>query len=620
MPHTSVQRPGTARLGDFTTDRRLFPLLGLGICAGTFGVISGWILLRMIWLINNLVYYGVWSARMLPPGGTLHSGHPALWTIFVPFLGAIVIGLMARFGSDKIRGHGIPEAIESIMLGGARLDLKVAILKPISSAISIGTGGPFGAEGPIIMTGGAAASLLGQCFSLSAAERKTVLVAGACAGMTAIFGTPLAAMLLAIEVLLFELKPRSVLPVAIACITAAVERGWCMTPVPLFPFSGGATIDMAHAAGWIGIGLIAGLAACLLTLIVYGVEDAFEHLPVHWMWWPALGAVIVGIGGWIDPTALGVGYPAIGRLMAGALTGIVAMRLILVKGAIWSVALGSGTSGGVLAPLLIVGGGIGAVLAPVMPHAAPGFWAVLAMAATLGSALGAPLTATLFAVELTGNHFILLPVFSACMASMTISVLLMKRSILTEKIARRGHHLNREYSIDPLTVTRVREIMRDKFEALRADMNVEDALQRFLSHEEGYMSFPVTDIENRILGMVTRSDILIWIRNGIPHQQRLGDMLDKRDLIRAYPEEMVDAIAAQMLERNIHQVPVIDREEHLVGLLSRADLLHAYNRVFITEKKRERFFMRKKTDIPPARADSSAPVPPTDVISEAGHP
>ncbi|MDE2336214.1 MAG: chloride channel protein, partial [Alphaproteobacteria bacterium] len=355
-----------------------------------------------------------------------------------------------------------------------------------------------------------------------------------------------------------------------------------------------------HAAGWIGIGLIAGLAACLLTFMVYGIEDVFEHLPIHWMWWPALGAIAVGIGGLIDPAALGVGYPAIGKLILGALTGVAAVGLVLAKGIIWSIALGSGTSGGVLAPLLIVGGGIGAVLSPVMPHAAPGFWAVLAMAATLGGALGAPLTATLFAVELTGNHVILLPVFAACMSSMAVSVLLMKRSILTEKIARRGHHLNREYSIDPLTVTRIREIMAKKVVTLSPDTLVGEVIQRFASHKEGYRAFPVVDAEGHVFGMVTRSDVLVWIGDETAHQRRLIDMIDGRDLVLAHPEEMADAIAIRMLEKNVSRIPIVDHDGHLVGIISRADLLHAHHRAFTTERKRERFFRRRKNSIPSA--------------------
>ncbi|MCU4159741.1 chloride channel protein [Acidiphilium sp. AL] len=584
---------GIADLGDFTTDKRLFPLSALALLAGTFGVAAGWILLRLIALINNISYYGIWSTRVMQPGGVPHHGHPALWTILIPVAGAVIIGIMARYGSEKIRGHGIPEAIEAIMLGNARLDLKVAILKPISSAISIGTGGPFGAEGPIIMTGGAAASLLAQCFSLTDAERKTLLVAGACAGMTAVFGTPVAAILLAVELLLFEWKPRSVLPVAIACITAAIERRYVLTPAPLFPYVGNVIIDPLHALGWVGLGLIAGLGSALLTMMVYAAEDGFLKLPIHWMWWPVLGGVVVGIGGIFDPLALGVGYPDIAKLLAGGLVGAAAIRLVLVKSVIWSVALGSGTSGGVLAPLLIMGGALGAVLAPFMPHAAPGFWAVVGMAAMMGGTMRSPLTSTLFAVELTGNHLILLPVITASMASMGVTVLLMKRSILTEKIARRGHHLTREYSVDPLAIARAGEIMATPVETLGSDMSIGDAIEYFLAPEPRHRAYPVTDENGDLAGLVSRADILAWIGNEADRAIPLGAALAHRRVVTAWEGEMAITVASRMITEDTPRIPVVDHEGRLQGIISRADLLRVHHRVVAAETKRERYFRRR---------------------------
>ncbi|GBR73684.1 chloride channel protein [Acidiphilium acidophilum] len=594
MNLTSKPPAGVTSLGDFTTDRRLFPLSALAVLAGTFGVAAGWLLLRMIGLINNLVYYGIWSAAMLPPGGAVHHGHIAAWTILIPAAGAVIIGIMARYGSEKIRGHGIPEAIEAIMLGGSKLDFKVAILKPISSAISIGTGGPFGAEGPIIMTGGAAASLMAQCVSLTDAERKTLLVAGACAGMTAVFGTPVAAILLAIELLLFELKPRSLVPVAVACITAAIERRFVLTPAPLFPYTGSVTVDPLHALGWVGLGLAAGFGSALLTIMVYGAEDYFEKLPIHWMWWPVLGGIVVGIGGLIDPLALGVGYPDIAHLLAGALIGGAALRLVLVKSVIWAVALGSGTSGGVLAPLLIMGGALGAVAAPILPHAAPGFWAVVGMAAMMGGTMRAPLTSTLFAVELTGNHLILLPVITASMASMAVTVLLMKRSILTEKIARRGHHLTREYSIDPLAVARAQDIMASPAETLAADMTIDAAIAFFLGVDAQHRAYPITDEAGRPIGLVSRADILAWLGNAVPRETSLATATAGRALVTAWSGEMAITIAARMITDDAPRIPVIDDAGRLCGIISRADLLRVHHRVVAAETKRERFFLRRR--------------------------
>ncbi len=309
----------------------------------------------------------------------------------------------------------------------------------------IGTGGPFGAEGPIIMTGGAVGSLIAQLLPVSDSERKTLLVAGAAAGMTTVFGTPIAAIMLAVELLLFEWSPRSFIPVAVAAVVAAVERDLLHMPSPIFPFAGTVGVSLAGLGGWVLIGVLAGLLSTVLTQLVYACEDGFLRLPIHWMWWPLLGGLVVGIGGLIEPQALGVGYDNIAGMLNGDVLPAAALMLLLVKAIIWSVALGSGTSGGVLAPLLIIGGAMGTALAGYMPEGGPGFWALLAMAATMGGTMRSPLTATFFAVELTGNTHVLLPLIAACGTAHAVTILLMKRSILTEKVARRGHHVVREY-------------------------------------------------------------------------------------------------------------------------------------------------------------------------------
>ncbi|MBU6448490.1 MAG: chloride channel protein [Rhodospirillales bacterium] len=561
----------------------------MGIVVGTGGVVAAWALLRLIAFGTSLAYWGHFGGVGAAPA------HLPVWTIAVPAVGGLAIGLMARYGSEKIRGHGIPEALEAIVLGGSRMGLKVAILKPISSAISIGTGGPFGAEGPIIMTGGAIGSLFAQFFALTNMERKTLLVAGACAGMTAIFGTPVAAMLLAIELLLFELKPRSFLPVAAACITAALERNCLLTPAPLFPFIGGVTVNPIHGIGWVGLGLATGFGSALLTITVYAAEDWFMRRKLHWMWWPALGGLLVGLGGLVDPRALGVGYPDIAQMLTGGLVGLSALRLMVVKAVIWSVALGSGTSGGVLAPLLIIGGGLGAVLAPWLPAAAPGFWAVLGMAAMMGGTMRAPLTATLFAVELTGNHEVLLPVITACMASYAVTVLVMRRSILTEKLARRGHHITREYSIDSASLARVREIMATPVETLSAATSVGDAIAFFLAPSHRHRSYPVVDEEQRLVGLVSRADILDWIGAQTPPTGCLAEILAKTATPSASPSETISAVAVRMMVRRAPRIPVVDPETRkLVGMISRGDLIKLRWKEFEAETVREAHFKRKR--------------------------
>jgi H+/Cl- antiporter ClcA len=382
--------------------------------------------------------------------------------VVVPVVGGLLVGLMARFGSDKIRGHGIPEAIEAILLHRAKVDPKIAILKPISAAIAIGSGGPFGAEGPIIMTGGAVGSLIAQWMHVTDAERTTLLVAGAAAGMSATFATPVAAILLAVELLLFEWRPRSLVPVAIASATAGILRVYWLGVGPLFQMPAiSNTHRITFAVGALLLGALLGLVSAAMSRLMYAFEDLFEHLHVHWMWWPALGGIGIGVGGLFFPRGLGVGYDNIAELLQGHTTIGLIVGILIAKSLMWAFSLGSGTSGGVLAPLLMIGGAVGAMVgylthAPVEIQA---FWALIGMGSMLAGSLGVPLTAILFSLEVTHCLPALLPLTMACVASYLVTALLMPRSILTEKLSRRGYHLTREYGVDPLELVIVKELM-----------------------------------------------------------------------------------------------------------------------------------------------------------------
>jgi CIC family chloride channel protein len=584
-PDSAVHRKDTLR--DFTADSRLLLLAAMAVVVGSTGAGAAWVLLRLIALFTNLAYF----QRLSIASVNFADVRLPLWTIVIPVIGSLIVGMIARFGSEKIRGHGIPEAIEAILIGQSRIEAKVAILKPLSSAIAIGTGGPFGAEGPIIMTGGALGSLFAQFFHLSSAERKTLLVAGAAAGMTAVFGTPLAAVLLAVELLLFEWKPRSFIPVAVAVVVATVWRPWLVGSGPLFPYAVIPTIP------WWGLGLcalagiIAGLQSALMTICLYGVEDLFRKLPIHWMWWPALGGIVVGIGGYIDPAALGVGYDNIRALLHGSLTMHAAIVLLIDKTGIWIVALSSGTSGGVLAPLLIVGGALGSLEAHFMPFGDAGFWALLGMAAILGGTMRAPLTSTLFAVELTGNSHVLLPLLVASVAAFCVTVLLMRRSILTERIARRGHHISREYTIDPFMQTRVEQIMARPVHTLAASIPVAEAVAFFMAAEgpRRHKGYPVVDAKDHLIGMVSRADVLRWMREGVDEATTLADVLADEEIFSAYADDLVGDLADRMAVADIGRVPVLDRTtKGIVGLVARRDLLRVRARVIREERERRR--------------------------------
>lgn len=577
-PHSNPEH-----LRDFTTDARVLLVAAIAVVVATAGLFAGIALLKLIRLATNIAYFGQFSLADLK----LEDTPLGLAAVIVPVIGALIIGLMARFGSEKIRGHGIPEAIEAILLGRSKLDAKVAILKPLSSAISIGSGGPFGAEGPIIMTGGAIGSLIAQMLPVSDNERKTLLVAGAAAGMTTVFGTPIAAIMLAVELLLFEWTPRSFIPVAVAAVIAEVERTMLHLPGPIFPFQGGMAVSFTGLGGWVLVGICAGLLSGLLTQMVYACEDGFQKLPIHWMWWPMIGGLVVGIGGLIEPQALGVGYDNITDMLDGRTVATAALLLLVVKAIIWSVALGSGTSGGVLAPLLIMGGAMGAVLAGVLPAADPGFWALLAMAATMGGMMRAPLTATFFAVELTGNTHMLVPLIAACAAAHAVTVLLMKRSILTEKIARRGHHLVREYRVDPFALTRVREVMTSQVESVPATMTLHGAAAFLTAPETRHPSFPVVDEHGHVLGLIDPPAILRWRRAGTHRTTTLGELLAGSKVTLAYPDEYLEGLSDKLLTANVSHLPVVTREGSLlVGYVGWKDLMRVRSRKQAEERER----------------------------------
>jgi chloride channel protein, CIC family len=574
-------------LGDFTTDPRVVVISAISVVVASAGVVAGVALLQLIKLATNIAYFGRFGFADV----SLQDSPLGLWMVLVPVAGSLIIGLMARYGSEKIRGHGIPEAIEAILLGRSRLDAKVAILKPLSSAVAIGTGGPFGAEGPIIMTGGAIGSLIAQMLPVTDNERKTLLVAGAAAGMTTVFGTPIAAIMLAVELLLFEWTPRSFIPVTVAAVVAAVERTFFHMSAPLFPFAGSVDITLLQLGAWVLIGILSGLLSGVLTRLVYGCEDAFQKLPIHWMWWPLIGGLVVGVGGLIEPRALGVGYDNLAAMLDGDMVLKAALLLLVVKAVIWSVALGSGTSGGVLAPLLIMGGAMGTALSGYLPSASPGFWALLAMAATMGGTMRSPLTATFFAVELTGNTHVLLPLIAACGAAHGVTVLLMRRSILTEKVARRGHHLVREYRVDPFALTRVREVMTKAVQTVPDTMTLHGAAA-FLTHPKtAHPSFPVVDSDNHVLGVIDPPSVLRWRRAGKHRTTTLNTLLAGSKIKVAYPDEYLDGLADRLLQVNVSHLPVISREDQrLVGYIGWKDLMRVRAKLQAEETQKTSIF------------------------------
>ena len=588
------------RLADFTRDRRVIVLSWMALIIGVLSAMVAYALVWLIASITNLAFYQRFSPLFQSPD----QHHLGNYVIFVPAIGGLIIGFMARYGSEKIRGHGIPEALEAILFGRSRMEPKVAVLKPLSSAISIGTGGPFGAEGPIIMTGGAVGSIFAQFFHLSSAERKTLLVAGAAGGMAAIFASPVAAVLLAIELLLFEWRPRSVIPVAVAAATASAIRVPLLGAGPIFPVHQHPMLNGEGLVFAFLVGILAGLGSGLLTTLVYAFEDLFTKLPLHWMWWPAIGGLFVGIGGIVEPRVLGIGYDTIHELLRGEIIGPALLGILIGKSLVWSFALGSGTSGGVLAPLLMIGGALGAAFAKFIPFGDSGLWALIGMAAMMGGTMRSPLTAMIFALELTQDLNLLPGLLVGCVAAHGVTVLLLRRSILTEKVARRGYHVTREYSVDPLTMVRVGEVMDRNAPTIPTTMRVMELSDRIaqrdpqVTRHEGLL---IVDENRQLVGIITRGDVLQALEQGGNNGTTVLDA-GSRDLIVSFPDEVLYEAAAKMLRNNIGRLPVVTRRDprSVVGYLGRRNLMTAHLRQLEEEHIRERRFLNRsprETDV-----------------------
>jgi H+/Cl- antiporter ClcA/predicted transcriptional regulator len=548
----------------------------LGVCAAFIAQF----LVALIALVTNAAFYGRLSAETVSPAG--HKLGP--WVVVVPVIGGILVGLMARWGSRAIRGHGIPEAMEQVLLNESKIPPRITFLKPVSSAIAIGTGGPFGAEGPIIATGGALGSFLGQLLHVTGDERKVLLAAGAAGGMTAIFGSPVAAVILAVELLLFELRPRSLIPVALATVAAAGVRYATVGSVAVFAMPDVAEPGMAALACYVVLGGLIGLVSVGVTHIVYGIEDAFEKLPVHWMWWPAIGGVAVGVVGYFAPLTLGVGYSNIEDIVAGHFAVGALAFLCVMKFISWSIALGSGTSGGTLAPLFTIGGALGALagfgLVAVAPQLGidPRIAGLVGMAAIFAGASRALLTSVVFAFETTQQPHGLLPLLGGCAAAYLVSALTMRNTIMTEKIARRGVRVPTEYAADYLEQVLVRDAATREVVSLRTSDELGEVRTLLNSGKAEYQhqGFPVVDDAGRVRGVITRRSLLDASQ---PNMRHIGD-LGLRPPVVVHEHHSLREAADHMVAESIGRVIVVgvDAPHPLVGILTRGDILSAHKR------------------------------------------
>jgi len=582
------------KTGDFTTNAQIFRLSAASIVVGAVCAIISIVLLKMIYFITNLSFYHRLSWAYITPTHT----HLHALVIVPPVIGALLIGLIARYGSEKIRGHGIPEAIEAMLINESKVHPRVAFWKPISAAISIGSGGPFGAEGPIIMTGGSFGSLFSQFFHFSPIERRILLVAGAAGGMSATFAAPVSALLFAVELLIFEFKPRSLVPIALASAVADAIRISLVGSGPLFGMPSLGHVSWYLIGAACAIGLVGSLLAVLLTWAIYGIEDAFGKLPIHWMWWPALGAIVVGVGGWISPRALGVGYDSIFAMLNMKLALGALLTLLVVKTVIWVVALGSGTSGGILAPILIIGGCFGGVAGIVFHAPHPGVWALLGMSAIFAGVTRTPFTSILFPLELTHNLGAMLPLLIASCIATGVSSYILPRSILTEKISRRGLHLTREYSVDALEMHYTKEIVYLPDRTVDGLETIGEIARQLLSANSLEKWVAVSTPSERFAGMVGVWDI---VRQSHDHPEwRMVDCITH--VPRVTTTDSTKVALHAMLENDVPWVQVMTADNQPLGAVTIEQLLHLRHREKEQENLRHRVFriplsQRKKTDI-----------------------
>jgi H+/Cl- antiporter ClcA len=549
-------------------------LIGLGA-----GVVAQ-LLLALIGLITNLCFYGRLTVQFLSPAGN----HLGLAVIIIPAAGGVIVGLMARYGSEAIRGHGIPEVMEQILRNESRIRPRLTFLKPISAAVAIGTGGPFGAEGPIIATGGALGSLIGQLLKTTADERKVLLSAGAAAGMAATFASPVSAILLAVELLLFEFRLRSLIPVAFACVAATSLRLKFMGATPIFQMPAVGPPTQSALILYLVLGALVGAASVGVTRAVYLVEDEFGRLPVHWMWWPALGGLVVGIVGYFAPRTLGVGYYNVRDELSGMPGGQLLLQLSILKFISWAIALGSGTSGGTLAPLFTIGGAIGAALGlgsvALWPSAGVDVRvaALIGMSAMFAGASRALLASIVFAFETTLQPFALLPLAAGCVPAFLVSALLMKQSIMTEKIARRGVRVPVDYAADFLEQISVGEVASYQVVSLQADQTLGEVRAWIAQRGPGseHHGFPVFNRQGRLLGLVSQRDLLAPEE---PETHRVGQLL-RGPFVVAFKDNTLRQAIDLMAREGLGRVAVVERDDpyKLAGILSDSDIRAAVRR------------------------------------------
>jgi len=576
-----------------SSDFRMLTVSALAALIGLAAGLVAYVLYSLIAILTNLIFYQQFSLK-LP---TITSNPLGWLVIVVPAIGGLIVGVMAKYGTEKIKGHGIPEAMEAVVVNKSRIAPNVAVLKPISAAIAIGTGGPFGAEGPIIQTGGALGSLVGQLIHTTAAERKVLLACGAAAGMAATFNTPVAAVVLVIELLLFEFKSRSFIPLVISSVLATVVHIILIGSGPLFsvqPVDFGMPLALPY---YIILGILCGLMGVGFSNALYWVEDQFERLPIDKVWWPAIGALGLGIIGFFVPRVLGVGYGTITDILNARLALSTLLLVMFFKALALVISLGSGTSGGLLAPMFMsgaaMGGAFAVIINQIIPSAnlSPAACALVAMAAVFGSSARATFAMMIFAFEITRDYNGILPLMLVCVIADGVAMYLMRNTIMTEKLARRGLHIPQDFEADVLQQISVGEIMDRQPGAVLSTMKVSELADYIARGDKTltrHQGFPIVDEENRLVGIITWGDITQAIAANVAEQKTVLEAGNSSPVV-TYPDELMHDAVLKMLQNNIGRLPVVDRQSplKLVGYLGRSAVMEARMRRLHEENVRE---------------------------------
>ncbi|HET6142895.1 MAG TPA: chloride channel protein [Candidatus Acidoferrales bacterium] len=590
----------------------------ISLLASVVGIIAGcsaFVLFKLIAFITNIAFFSVWSFQFRSAA----ENQRGVWVILIPVIGGLLIGLMAKYGSPKIRGHGIPEAMEAVLVSRSRIPAKVAILKPISAAIGIGSGGPFGAEGPIIQTGGALGSLVGQMVSTTAAERKVLLACGAGAGLAAMFNAPITGALLAIELLLFEFQARSFIPLMLASALAVAVRLRFFGDETMFQV-GAFDYDLIHGIPfYLILGLICGFAAIGFSSTLKRLEDFFDHMkkpPA--VFHPAIGALGLGITGYFFPRVFGPGYATIRDVLNVRMALTAVVLLLIFKAFVVLLSLGSGTSGGTLAPMFMMSAAIGSTFAMIVNYVIPGAhlsvgaYAVAAMGALLCACARAPFTFLICAIETTHDFHAVAPIILVCIVAVAVAVRFMPHSIMTEKLERMGFGAGQDYESNSLKQLRVADVMVRDVATVQPEETVCSAADRFAGGDlknSRHHALPIVNAAGRLLGLVTQGDLLRALQSDPEGKIKVIDA-GATSLVVAHPDERVFDAVKKMLENNIGRLPVVDRTDpqKMVGYINRANVMGSWRGQLHAESVREHGWLRNLRSVSGFRSNGGVSV------------